>query len=192
VGAPGSRATRLVFTIIRFQFLIGLPMPDQEVTETFGHRVRLRVCGICAEGNHVLLVNHRGVGPLENFWMPPGGGVHFGESAPEALQREFREETGLAVRVGNLMFVNEFIGPPLHAVELFFRVYAVGGRLRTGTDPEVTQQLITGVSYLSFPQIKNLEAAAVHNLFRYCKDLPELLRLSGYYHFSPEPSAGGM
>jgi ADP-ribose pyrophosphatase YjhB (NUDIX family) len=161
-------------------------MPDQEVIQTFGNRVRLRVCGICLEGEHILLVNHRGVGPLDNFWIPPGGGVHFGEPAPEALVREFREETGLEVTVGEFLFVNEFIGLPLHAVELFFRVYATGGRLRLGTDPEVDRQLITAVSFLSFPDVRKLQVAETHNLFRYCNSLPELLLMRGYYRFKPD------
>jgi ADP-ribose pyrophosphatase YjhB (NUDIX family) len=109
--------------------------------------------------------------------------VHFGEAAPEALRREFREETGLEVTVGDFLFVNEFIGPPLHAVELFFRVHVAGGRLRTGTDPEVARQLITGVSYLDFAAIKRLRPAEAHNLFRACASLPELLGMRGYYPF---------
>jgi ADP-ribose pyrophosphatase YjhB (NUDIX family) len=161
-------------------------MPDPEVVHTFGNRLRLRVCGLCLDGDALLLANHRGVGLLEHFWIPPGGGLHFGESAPEALRREFREETGLAVTVGDFLFVNEFIGPPLHAVELFFRVHATGGRLRTGTDPEVDRQLITEVSYLDFAAVKALKPAEAHNLFRYCESLPALLAMRGYYLFRPD------
>jgi ADP-ribose pyrophosphatase YjhB (NUDIX family) len=161
-------------------------MPDPEVVQTFGNRLRLRVCGLCLDGDAILLVNHRGVGPLENFWIPPGGGVHFGESAPGALRREFREETGLEVTVGDFLFVNEFIGPPLHAVELFFRVHVTGGRLRTGTDPEVERQLITEVSYLDFAAVKRLRPAEAHNLFRACESLPELLGMRGYSLFRPD------
>ncbi len=161
-------------------------MPDPEVVQTFGNRLRLRVCGLCLDGDAMLLANHRGVGPLENFWIPPGGGVHFGETAPEALRREFREETGLEVTVGDFLFVNEFIGPPLHAVELFFRVHVTGGHLRTGTDPEVDRQLITRVAYVDFAAVKRLPPVEAHNLFRACESLPELLALRGYYLFRPE------
>jgi ADP-ribose pyrophosphatase YjhB (NUDIX family) len=112
--------------------------------------------------------------------------MQFGESAPEALRREFREETGLEVAVDDFLFVNEFIGPPLHAVELFFRVHVAGGRLRTGTDPEVDRQLITEVSYLDFAAVKSLRPTEAHNLFRACESLPELLALRGYYLFRPD------
>ena len=37
----------------------------------------------------------------------PGGHVEFGESAAGALAREFLEESGLRVRVGNLALVSE-------------------------------------------------------------------------------------
>ena len=158
-------------------------MPEAEVIQNFGNRVRLRVCGICLAGEQVLLVNHRGVGPLENFWIPPGGGVHFGESAIEALRREFLEETGLEIRVGEFMFVNEFIGPPLHAVELFFRVYPEGGRLSQGTDPEMVRQIITGVEFMKFSKVREFQPAEAHNLFRHCRDVGELTRMRGYYQF---------
>ena len=64
------------------------------------------------------------------------GGLQYGESMQECLKREFEEETGLQVKVKRFLFVNEFLQPPLHAVEFFFEVRITGGNLRTGTDPE--------------------------------------------------------
>jgi 8-oxo-dGTP diphosphatase len=37
------------------------------------------------------------------FYDLPGGGIDAGESAPQALAREFGEETGLVVRAGGLV-----------------------------------------------------------------------------------------
>lgn len=49
--------------------------------------------------DNVLLVHFRwdGLDPTEGFWANPGGGLEPGESRLAALQRELREETGLAV-----------------------------------------------------------------------------------------------
>ncbi len=154
---------------------------DSQVIEQFGNSVRVRVSGLCCQGDQVLLINHRNVGPDVDFWAPPGGGVHFGESVREALQREFREETGLDIQVGDLLFVNEFIGLPLHAVELFFLVQRTSGNLQTGTDPEMQRQLIADVRFLSFSAINLIPEAQKHNLFRHCQSVEELRRMRGFY-----------
>ena len=53
------------------------------VSQQFGNRLRLRVSGICTEGNRLLLVKHRGLGALGELWIPPGGEVEWGQSVPE-------------------------------------------------------------------------------------------------------------
>ncbi|MBN1093772.1 NUDIX domain-containing protein [Blastococcus sp. TML/M2B] len=47
-----------------------------------------------------LLLIRRGHAPSEGMWSVPGGRVEPGESLTEAVVREVREETGLAVRPG--------------------------------------------------------------------------------------------
>lgn len=152
---------------------------DKSVQEIYGNRVRVRICGICEEAGRILLVNHAGLskGP---FWAPPGGGMEFGESAVEALEREFLEETGLRVSVGPLLFVTEFNQPPLHAVEMFFRVTATGGVLKTGSDPE---HLVTiqEVRFLTTTQIDALPADAKHGLFSRAASSGQIGALNGYF-----------
>jgi len=97
------------------------------VQALYGNRTRIRVCGLCIANGSILLVNHK-MGPSQIFWAPPGGGLEFGEDCRQCLQREFMEETGISIEVGELLFTTEFLSPPLHAVELFFEVRAAGGK----------------------------------------------------------------
>ena len=39
-----------------------------------------------------------------DIWMVPGGGIEDGESAAEAAVREVKEETGLDIEVGSLVW----------------------------------------------------------------------------------------
>ncbi|QJW89370.1 NUDIX hydrolase [Spirosoma taeanense] len=163
-----------------------LDSPREEVLKLYGNRLRLRVCGLYCEDDRLLMVRHRGIGPTDTFWCPPGGGAQFGETAPEALVREFAEETGLDIEAGELLFVNEFMQPPLHAMELFFSVQVTGGTLRQGIDPEMSLegQIIQDVRLMAFDEIKSYPPEEVHALFRQCQTLDDVFRLRGYL---PQP-----
>lgn len=60
------------------------------------------VGAIAVRGGALLLIR-RGHAPSRGRWSLPGGRVEPGETAREALVREMAEETGLAVRVGDLV-----------------------------------------------------------------------------------------
>ena len=159
---------------------------SKQVEKLYGQRLRQRVCGICIEGDRILMVHHKGVGPENEFWSAPGGGMEFGSTAAQNLKREFMEETGLEIKVGELLFVHEFLKPPLHAVELFFLVEPIGGSLITGIDPESEKeaQLIQHVSYLSWKEIKAMPLSKLHQIFHYSSCLQDLISMRGYYNFS--------
>lgn len=153
------------------------------IQSAFGHRLRVRVCGLCFSGEDLLLIRHRGLGQRGYLYAPPGGEMHYGERAEAALVREFAEETGLQVQVREFLFVYEFQALPLHALELFFSVEAVGGALRRGHDPELVdnEQLIEAVRYMSPEAVRQEPSEALHAMIGRCARPKELLSKRGYF-----------
>jgi 8-oxo-dGTP diphosphatase len=154
------------------------------IIHSFGNRLRIRVCGICVEDNKILLVKHHALGESGILWAPPGGGMTFGETAEDALKREFIEETGLTISIEKFLCVNEYLTPPLHAVELFFLVKKLQGTLKTGIDPELQQnnQIITHVEWLSFHTINTLPENSIHSILYGKNSTEDILNLNGYHH----------
>jgi len=159
-----------------------LEKTGEQLLELYGNRVRLRVCGICTDGDKILLVGHSLPGHFETFWSPPGGGQQFGETSRDTLKREFLEETGLRVDVGEMLFVNEFIEPPLHAIELFFRINSFEGKLITGKDPEFSDdnQIIGETRFMSIDEILTLPEVSRHGILKNIQSVTEILHLSGF------------
>lgn len=155
---------------------------DKSVQEIYGNRVRIRVCGICRKEDRLLLINHVGLTDGA-FWAPPGGGMEFGDSAPQNLVREFKEETGLEVEVGMFLFATEFIRPPLHAFELFFSVEVTGGTLKAGHDPEMpaSSQLIREARFMSSEEIDALPMGEKHGAFGLAVGSGRIGELNGYF-----------
>ena len=155
---------------------------DQRIENKYGGSVRARVCGICVEDDGMLLIKHKGLGEKGVFWAPPGGGVDFGSSVEENLIREFGEETGLMVQPEKFLFVYEHRIPPLHAVELFFLVRRIGGKLIKGFDPEMNEsdQIIESVRFVTFEEIRIMDKKILHGIFSLMQPekVPEAI---GYY-----------
>ena len=152
----------------------------EQVLNLYAQKLRLRVCGICVQDQKILMINHAGVVQGADFWCPPGGGLQYGESVNEALKREFLEETQTEISIGEMLFVNEFLEPPLHAIELFFKVEITHGKAQKGFDPEMKDQIIQEIKWMSFDEIKQLPTAQAHRVFSLCNSLEELFSLKGF------------
>jgi 8-oxo-dGTP diphosphatase len=153
----------------------------EAVNQIYGNKVRVRVCGLLVDGEKLLLVNHAGIREGD-WWAPPGGGLEFGETVHDALRREFREECGLEVAVGEFCFVCEHVNPPLHAVELFFRVTATGGALRRGSDPESNgKPMIREVRYYTFDDLETLPPESLHGVFSIQGQKAQITSLRGCF-----------
>ena len=87
-----------------------------------------RVAGICVQQGKVLLQTTTGE---DRSFAFPGGHVAFGETNEETLIREFREEIGAEIKVGDLKWVAEILFPwgnkPCHQICLYYMVEIQNG-----------------------------------------------------------------
>jgi 8-oxo-dGTP diphosphatase len=92
-------------------------------------RTRVRVAALILLGGKVVLVRHR-MGSSA-YHLLPGGGVNYRETLEDAVVREVREETGLEVVLGRLLFVSDTIDPQgrRHLVNITFAAEVVGGHI---------------------------------------------------------------
>lgn len=82
-----------------------------------------RVAGICVQSGKVLLQTTTGE---DRSFAFPGGHVEFGETHTQTLIREFKEEIGADITVGDLKWVAEIFFPwgnkPCHQICLYYMV----------------------------------------------------------------------
>ncbi len=92
---------------------------------------RPAVYGVVIKDNKVLLAKEWG---KYDF---PGGGIEIGEATEHALIREYKEETGLNVKVKNILYADNsffklpFDGNFVHSIHLYYECSLVGGKLST-------------------------------------------------------------
>jgi ADP-ribose pyrophosphatase YjhB (NUDIX family) len=87
--------------------------------------MRVRVTGVVVEDGRILLLNQdTGTG---RSWSLPGGKLEAGETLAQALVREMKEETGLDVEPGRLLYVCDHV--PAEVVHVTFEARRTGGTL---------------------------------------------------------------
>jgi 8-oxo-dGTP pyrophosphatase MutT (NUDIX family) len=115
--------------------------PEHESTgRSPARRQRVSVYGICEDGDgRVLLVRAAPYLTVAGRWFLPGGGIDHGEDPVAALRREFSEETGLKVEIGELRGVLSDVqtlpdGTLLHTVRIVYGIDSYAGELRDELD----------------------------------------------------------
>jgi len=72
--------------------------------------ITVRIYGILIDSTHGLLVSDEFIRG-DYFTKLPGGGLEYGEGTRDCLIREFKEETGLDVIIGDHIYTTDFYQP---------------------------------------------------------------------------------
>jgi ADP-ribose pyrophosphatase YjhB (NUDIX family) len=122
--------------------------------------IRIRVAGIYVANDHILLVKHSKFG--KEYYLLPGGGQELGETAPEALVREWEEEMDLKIQVGEFLFAGESIPPGdsnrRQVQQMVFSVNKIEGTLKLNPD-----DVLVGCEWVPLTELPNIV------LFPLCK-----------------------
>ena len=118
-------------------------------------RPRVRVAGILIEDDRILLIEH--TKNNRKYWLVPGGGVDWGESAAEALIREFKEETSLDIEVEKFLFISETIAPDKqkHVINLYFKIKKAENSSNIMKLGE--EKILTDLRFIPEDEIKNIK-----------------------------------
>jgi ADP-ribose pyrophosphatase YjhB (NUDIX family) len=116
--------------------------------------VHVRVTGVVIEDGRILLLNQDT--DTGRSWSLPGGKVEEGEPLATALVREMREETGLDVEPGRLLYICDHLpGNGTHVVHLTFEARRTGGTVGAVTEGADTRP-IHGVEFVALADLPAL------------------------------------
>jgi 8-oxo-dGTP diphosphatase len=90
------------------------------------------------QSNQVLMVNNKDHG---DSWSLPGGVVEDHETLEQAIIREVQEETGLFIKIGDIISVNErkFVKINEHASFITFKAELCGGEINIVRPDEISE-----------------------------------------------------
>lgn len=117
-----------------------------------GLRVRVAALVQDAKGKVLLIQQKKN---SNGYWLLPGGGIEFGESAEDALKRELKEELDLEVTKSSFLLVNESIDPnrKRHLIQLVFLVQVKA--LLPKLNPK--EKAISGFGYFTNAEIQKMD-----------------------------------
>jgi len=120
--------------------------------------IRVRACALIIENDSVLLVEFTDEDGIH--YNLPAGGAEPGETIIEAVRREAKEEAGVDVEVGSLVFVSEDaphvskIDISFHSLSLMFNCKIKDGSIpHFPSNPDPNQ---TGVKWIPLSQLENI------------------------------------
>lgn len=123
-------------------------------------RHRIRAAGLLVDQGRILMVNENDGG--RSYWVPPGGGFEAADGhTRNTVKREVWEETGLSVKVGELLFVREFCETSrnLYQVEQFYWVDQWQGEISLKNLAALPNEIrsISQVCWLTRQELSNLD-----------------------------------
>ena len=150
----------------------------------------MRVNGLVVRERSLLLIKIKSPTGPQPFWMPPGGGVDFGERLEDAVVREMNEEAGMKVEVGRLRYISEYLKKPWHAVEFYFDCKPLSDGYELGSDPELEdhEQMLKDLQFIPFDKLKDYNIAPFYLKERFVRDYLEDRRETVYIRSDqPDP-----
>jgi len=126
-------------------------------------RFTIRVYGILTDSNKRVLLSDEFIRG-DYFTKFPGGGMEFGEGTRDCLKREFKEETGLNVTIGEHIYTTDYFqisafNKKDQIVSIYYHAYA--------DDVVSLETLITKTSVFDFTQEQVADPAGQSEVLRW-------------------------
>jgi 8-oxo-dGTP diphosphatase len=122
--------------------------------------IRLTVDAVILEQGGVYLIKRKN-DPFKGMWALPGGFVEYGETVEHAVEREVKEETGLHVKITNLVgvFSDPKRDPRGHTVSVVF-LAEPHGMPKAGSDAkDIKRFALSQLPHLAFDHEKIIHEA---------------------------------
>lgn len=129
---------------------------------------RISAGALVEHEGRLLLVRHVREGAYD-FWVAPGGGVQGRESLAAAAEREVREETGLVVRAGRVLYVEEFHNPDTRHCKFWLQATLLSGSISVEA-PKATAEYIVAAAWHTQAEVQSLQVFPGVVQARYWKD----------------------
>ena len=146
----------------------------------------MRPTGILIEDDKILIIKQKLV--EQSHWTFPGGALEFGETIGQCLKREIKEETGLVIKVKDLLYVcDRFHQLKRHVVDITFLVEKAGGNLQSSTFQKGDRERIGEIKMIPIDKLP--EYGFSQKFYRLVKDnFPDRGSYQGDFHtFYGEP-----
>ena len=114
----------------------------------------VRPTGILIENGKILLIKQK-LKEQQN-WSLPGGALEYDETIDQCLMREIREETGIEVKVKDLLYIcDRFRCLNHHIVDISFLVERVGGEFELKPFSDRDGEVLCEIKMVAIDEIQS-------------------------------------